>query len=129
MGPSLLKEVAVSTSLLHFLSSVIALEDRAVSLRVKHTRAGDLDHILMLFMPSEELSVVPADIQGIYRLLQVMVLNASQVYVCIHACTYASLCLYMYVCVYLLCMYLYVCSYVCINLCIYVYRCSCLYDL
>ena len=72
MGPSLLKEVAVSTSLEHFLSSVIALEDNVISRRLKNTRAGNLDHILMLFTPSEEFSVVPADIQGIYRLLQVM---------------------------------------------------------
>eukprot|EP01036_Dinobryon_divergens_P024282 gene24282-32718_t len=58
MGPSLLKEVAVSTSLEHFLSSVIALEDNVISLRLKKTRAGDLDHILILFTPSEEFSVI-----------------------------------------------------------------------
>ena len=80
MGPSLLKEVAVSTSLEHFLSSVSALEEKVISHRIKRVRANELDHILMLFVPSAEVTVVSADTQGIFRLLQVKP-SVSSIYV------------------------------------------------
>ena len=69
MSPSLLSKIPESPSLFHFLNSIIALESKVINDRFDLIRKGKLDHVLMIFSPSETIPVVPANIEGIHLLL------------------------------------------------------------